>query len=83
MFGESDESVTLALVDAVVENCVQLEPPFVLYCQMSAVADDVADILNPFAVTFDVLNVTVGAALSMELRSTVVEAVIVPMDTPE
>ena len=56
--------VTLALVDAVVENCVQLEPPFVLYCQMSAVAEDVAEILNPFAVTFDVLKVTVGAERS-------------------
>ena len=65
MFGESEDNVTLALVDAVVENCVQLEPPFVLYCQMSAVAEDVAEILNPFAVAFDVLNVTVGAERSM------------------
>ena len=65
MFGESEDNVTLALVDAVVENCVQLEPPFVLYCQTSAVAEDVAEILNPFAVTFDVLNVTVGAERSM------------------
>ena len=53
MFGESEESVILALVPAVVENCVQPEPPFVLYCQTSAVAEDVAEILNPFAVTFD------------------------------
>ena len=65
MFGESEDSVTLALVDAVVENCVQFEPPFVLYCQMSAVAEDVAEILNPFAVTFEVLKVTVGAERSM------------------
>lgn len=64
MFGESEDNVTLALVDAVVENCVQLEPPFVLYCQMSAVAEDVAEILNPFAVTFDVLKVTVSTLFS-------------------
>ena len=57
--------VTLALVDAVVENCVQLEPQFVLYCQTSAVAEDVAEILNPFAVTFYELNVTVGVERSM------------------
>ena len=65
--------VTLALVDAVVENCVQLEPPFVLYCQTSAVAEDVAEILNLFAVTFDVLNVTVG-----EERSMVVSVMLPP-----
>ena len=65
MFGESEESVTLALVPAVVENCVHVDPPFTLYCQISAVAEDDADILKPFAVTFEVLKVTVGAERSM------------------
>ena len=72
----------LALVPAVVENCVQLVPPFVLYCHISAVAEDVADILNPFAVILDTEHDTVGAVRSRELRSTVTEAVIVPIDTP-
>ena len=79
MFGESEDSVTDAEVPAVVENCVQEEPPFVLYCQISEVADDVAEILNPLAVTFDVLKETVGAVLSILSRLMVVDAVIVPI----
>ena len=82
MFGDSEESVVVALVPAVVENCVQLVPPFVLYCQMSAVADDVALILKPLAVMFDVLQETVGAVLSIESKSMLVDAVIVPMLVP-
>mgnify|MGYP000851318763 CR=1 FL=1 len=78
MFGESEDSVTEADVPAVVENCVQEEPPFVLYCQMSEVADDVAEILNPLAVMLEVLKDTVGAVRSMLSRLTVVDAVIVP-----
>ena len=73
MFGESEDNVTLALVDAVVENCVQLEPPFTLYCQMSAVAEEEAEILKPLAVMFEVLKVTVGA-----LRSMVVSVMLPP-----
>ena len=56
-----------------VENCVQDEPPFTLYCQISAVAEDEADILKPFAVIFEVLKVTVGA-----LRSMVVSVMLPP-----
>ena len=47
------------------ESCVQVEPPFTLYCQMSAVAEEEAEILKPFAVIFEVLKVTVGALRSM------------------
>ena len=65
------------------ENCVQDDPLFVLYCQMSEVADEVAEILNPLAVMLDVLKDTVGAVRSMLSRFTVVDAVIVPMGTPE
>ena len=78
MFGESEDSVTEADVPAVVENCVQEEPLFVLYCQMSEVADEVAEILNPLAVMLEVLKDTVGAVRSMLSRLTVVDAVIVP-----
>jgi len=78
VFGESEDSVTEADVPAVVENCVQEEPLFVLYCQMSEVADDVAEILNPLAVMLEVLKDTVGAVRSMLSRLTVVDAVIVP-----
>lgn len=46
----------LALVPAVVENCVQLVPPFVLYCQISAVAEEDADILKPYAVMLETLQ---------------------------
>ena len=56
---------------------------FVLYCQISEVADDVAEILKPLAVILDVLKETVGAVRSMLSRFTVVDAVIVPMGTPE
>ena len=82
VLGESEESVVFALVPAVVENCVQLVPPLVLYCQISAVAEDVALILNPFAVMLLTEQDTVGAVRSMESRSTVVDAVIVPMLVP-
>lgn len=83
MFGESEDSAALALVDAFEEKVVQVAPPFKLYCQRSAEAEDDAEILNPFAVIFDVLKLTVGALRSIVLRSTVADAVIVPMDTPE
>ena len=82
MFGESEESVVLALVPAVVENCVQLVPPLVLYCQISAVAEEVAEIFSPLAVISDTEQETVGAVRSMLSRSTVVDAVIVPMEVP-
>ena len=83
MFGDNEESVILADVPAVVENCVHEVPPFRLYCQMSEVADEVADILKPFAVILETEQETVGAERSMLLSVTVVEAVMVPMDTPE
>lgn len=44
----------LAEVPAVVENCVHVEPLSVLYCQISAVAEEVADIVTPLAVMPDV-----------------------------
>ena len=81
--GESVERVTLALVPAVEENCVQVLPPFRLYCQMSAAAEEDAEILNPLAVILETEQETVGAVRSMLLRVTVADAVIVPMDTPE
>ena len=56
MFGESEDSAALALVDAFEEKVVQVAPPFKLYCQRSAEAEDDAEILNPFAVIFDVLK---------------------------
>ena len=83
MFGESEDSAALALVDTFEEKVVQVAPPFKLYCQRSAEAENDAEILNPFAVIFDVLKLTVGALRSIVLRSTVADAVIVPMDTPE
>lgn len=83
MFGESEDSTALALVDTFEEKVVQFAPPFKLYCQLSAAAEDDAEILKPFAVIFDVLNLTVGALRSIVLRSTVADAIIVPMDTPE
>ena len=82
VFGVSEESVVFALVPAVVENCVQFVPPSVLYCQMSAVAEDVALILNPLAVMFEALHETVGAVLSRASKSMVVDAVMVPMLVP-
>ena len=60
----------LADVPAVVENCVQLDPLFVLYCQISAVAEDVALIVKPLAVIALVENVTVGAVLSIAVNVT-------------
>ena len=56
MFGESEDSAALALVDTFEEKVVQLAPPFKLYCQRSAAAEDDAEILTPFAVIFDVLK---------------------------
>ena len=73
----------LALVPAVEEKVVQELPLFVLYRQVSQVADAEADILNPFAVMLEVLKVTVGAVRSMVFRVMVVDAVIVPMEVPE
>ena len=75
--------MTLALVPTVVENCVQEVPPFRLYCQMSDVAEDEAEIVKPLAVMPETEQDTVGAERSMLLRVTVVEAVMVPIDTPE
>ena len=65
MFGESEDSVTLALVDADVENVAHVEPPLMLYCQMSAVEVELAEILKPFAVIAETEKVTVGATRSM------------------
>ena len=83
VLGESVERVTLALVPAVVENCVQEVPPFRLYCQMSDVAEEDAEILKPLAVMPETEQDTVGAERSMLFRVTVVETVMVPIDTPE
>ena len=80
VFGESPVIALLAVVPAVVENCVQVEPLSVLYCQISAVADEVAEIVTPPAVIADVERDTVGAVLSMVSSVIVVLAVIVPMD---
>ena len=50
MFGEGEDGVTLALVDAAVEKVDHVEPPLMLYCQISAIAVEFAEILKPFAV---------------------------------
>ena len=42
MLGCKAETTTPVLVAATVENCVQLEPPFMLYCQISATAEELA-----------------------------------------
>ena len=83
VFGESEERVMLALVPAVVENCVHELPPFRLYCHISDVAEEDAEIVKPLAVMLETEQDTVGAVRSMLFRVTVVEAVMVPMDTPE
>ena len=70
MFGESEDSVTLALVDAAVEKVDHVEPPLMLYCQISAIAVEFAEILKPFAVIDEMEKVTVGAARSMVLSVT-------------
>ena len=66
MFGDKDESVMLAEVPAVVENCVHEVPLFKLYCHMSAVAEEDAEILNPLAVMLETEQETVGADRSKE-----------------
>lgn len=66
----------LAEVPAVVENCVHVEPLSVLYCQISAVAEEVAEIVTPLDVMLDVESDTVGAARSMVSSVIVVLAVI-------
>ena len=60
----------LAEVPAVVENCVQVEPLSELYCQISAVAEDDALIVTPFAVMLLVVKDTVGAVRSMAVSVT-------------
>ena len=50
---------------------------------MSEVAEEEPDILNPLAVMPVTEHETVGALRSIELSVTEVDAVIVPMDTPE
>ena len=70
MFGESEDNVTLALVDAVVEKVVHVAPPLVLYCQISTVEVELTEILKPFAVIAETEKVTVGTARSMVLSVT-------------
>ena len=72
----------LAEVPAVVENCVHVEPLSMLYCQISAVAEDVAVIVTPLAVMLDVERDTVGAARSMVSSVIVVLAVIELIGVP-
>ena len=72
----------LAEVPAVVENCVHVEPLSMLYCQMSAVADDVAEIVTPLAVMLEGESDTVGAVRSMVSSVIVVLAVIELMGVP-
>ena len=69
----------LAVVPAVVENCVHVLPLFVLYCHISHVVEAVADTVTADAVMPEVDIETVGAARSIEFKSTVVLAVIVPI----
>ena len=47
VFGDSPVMALLALVPAVVENCVQEEPLFVEYSQISQVVEAVADTVAP------------------------------------
>lgn len=63
-----------ALVPSVVESVVKVEPLLVLYCHLSAVAEEVAEIVNPLAVIFETEQLTVGPLLSIALRSTDAEA---------
>ena len=56
---------------------------FRLYCQISDVAEDEAEIVKPLAVILETVQDTVGGVRSMLFRVTVVEAVMVPIDTPE
>ena len=72
----------LADVPAVVENCVHVEPLSMLYCQMSAVAEDVAEIVTPLAVMLEVERDTVGAVRSIVSSVIVVLAVIELMGVP-
>jgi len=72
----------LADVPAVVENCVHVEPLSMLYCQMSDVAEDVAEIVTPLAVMLEVESDTVGAVRSMVSSVIVVLAVIELMGVP-
>ena len=60
----------LAVVPAVVENCVHVDPLSVLYCQISAVAEEDAVIVTPFAVMLLVVKDTVGAVRSMAVSVT-------------
>ena len=70
VFGERPVTTLLAEVPSVVESCVHEEPLFVLYCQRSAVAEEDALIVKPFAVMLLTLNVTVGAVLSIAVSVT-------------
>lgn len=54
----------------------------ILYCQISAVAEDVAEMVTPPAVIDDVERDTVGAVLSMVSSVTVVLAVMLLMGVP-
>ena len=72
MFGESEERVILALVPAVAENCVHELPPFRLYCHISDVAEEDAEIVKPLAVMLETEQDTVGAVRSMLFRVTAV-----------
>ena len=64
---------------SVVESVANVEPLLVLYCQLSAVAEEVAEIVNPLAVIFETEQLTVGALLSIAFRSIDADAVIVPI----
>ena len=65
MLGCKAETTTPVLVAATVENCVQLEPPFMLYCQISATAEELAMRVKPLAVIALTERDTVGAVRSI------------------
>ena len=73
VFGESPVIVRLALVLAVVENCVYEPPPFVLYSHTSHVVDAEAEIVTEEAVIPLVDTLIVGA-----LRSIFVSVIVPP-----
>lgn len=74
VFGERPVIAFDALVPSVVESVVKVEPLLVLYCHLSAVAEEVAEIVNPLAVIFETEQLTVGPLLSIALRSTDADA---------
>lgn len=66
------------------ENCVHVLPPFRLYCQMSEVAEGRAGYLKSIGSNAGYMNTELWVRSDDRIEAvTEVDAVIVPMDTPE